>query len=360
MLLCFVFWASLPLLRSLTLRSQAQQFDRMNRQLSLSPNNFIHGLEDIVDRYDSFIIDQWGVLHNGETPYSHVLECLLKLRNSGKKMIMLSNSSKRKQSAIDGMKKVGIDPLLFDEVITSGELGWSMINNRDFSSAHISMRNLRALSGEDDVMKVFVLGNGSDDIEYVHSCRCILAPALDADFVLCRGTFSIMDGNNNKVYRSARDFMVECEQSLAECASVGLPMLVTNPDFYRPGCGSPMPGLVAQMYSKLVGDESKVTLIGKPLQLVYESSLKALSAVMGTDTVLRRDRVCCIGDSMEHDIKGATGAQMASVFISNGVHASELNRVEGECARPDQDYITFFMLKHKEHMPDFVLPCFKW
>jgi len=359
MLICFVFWASLPLLRSLPLVKQAH-LNRMDRKLCVSPSNFIHGLEDIVDRYDSFIIDQWGVLHNGETPYSHVLECLINLKNSGKKMIMLSNSSKRKQSAIDGMKKVGIDPLLFDEVITSGELGWSMINQRDFSSAHIYRRDLRALSDEDDVMKVFVLGNGSDDLEYVHSCRCILAPAQDADFILCRGTFSILDGKSDKTYKSAKDFMVGCEQSLQECASAGLPMLVTNPDFYRPGCGSPMPGLVGQMYSKLVGDESKVTLIGKPLQMVYESSLKALSAVVGTETVIRRDRVCCIGDSMEHDIKGASGAQMASVFISNGVHASELNRAEGECARPDQDSISFFMLKHREYLPDFVLPCFKW
>jgi hypothetical protein len=65
----------------------------------------------LVSLYDSYIIDQWGVLHDGKTPYPGVVACLSELKAAGKQLILLSNSSKRRASSFKGLQKVGIDPL---------------------------------------------------------------------------------------------------------------------------------------------------------------------------------------------------------------------------------------------------------
>ncbi len=39
----------------------------------------IKGLADIINQYDVFILDQWGVIHNGEKGYIKAIKCLEKL-----------------------------------------------------------------------------------------------------------------------------------------------------------------------------------------------------------------------------------------------------------------------------------------
>ena len=41
---------------------------------------FCQGLSDISDSYAGFIIDQWGVLHDGEHVYDGVFDCLKELQ----------------------------------------------------------------------------------------------------------------------------------------------------------------------------------------------------------------------------------------------------------------------------------------
>ena len=36
----------------------------------------IVGLKDIIDRYDVFILDLWGVMHNGEEGYTAAIKCV--------------------------------------------------------------------------------------------------------------------------------------------------------------------------------------------------------------------------------------------------------------------------------------------
>ena len=45
--------------------------------------------------FDEFLIDQFGVLHDGMRPYQGAIPCLTKLKELGKNVILLSNSGKR-------------------------------------------------------------------------------------------------------------------------------------------------------------------------------------------------------------------------------------------------------------------------
>lgn len=313
----------------------------------------IDGLSQLLPKYDHFIIDQWGVLHDGKNPYESVNECLEMMKQSKKKLILLSNSSKRRISSYEGLKKVGISPQLFDGIVTSGELGWSIINERNsklFTSSVLE-------KSVNQKLKVFVIGNGDDDEEYVSSCNCEFADPSIASFVLARGTFAIWNSKDDvSKFSDAASLMREVTEILSVCAKYKLPMLVTNPDFHRPGTNSPMPGLIAQQYLQLY-PQATIEYIGKPYPLVYEACLSILGN--GIDDSVDLSRVCCIGDSLEHDILGANRAGIDSVWIANGVHCSELGTAEGSSAQPDEDRMLSFLNNFADIKASYIVPSFQ-
>ena len=49
-------------------------------------------LLEIANNYDTFIIDLWGVMHNGISLNSKAMEAIKKLKNNSKKIVFLSNA----------------------------------------------------------------------------------------------------------------------------------------------------------------------------------------------------------------------------------------------------------------------------
>ena len=42
--------------------------------------SFCAGVAELAERYDHFLIDQWGVLHDGHAAYPDAIDCLRRLR----------------------------------------------------------------------------------------------------------------------------------------------------------------------------------------------------------------------------------------------------------------------------------------
>ena len=191
------------------------------------------GFRTLVERYDMYIVDQWGVLHDGKRPYDGAVECLCQLRAQGCGVVMLSNSATRVTDAWKGLARLGFEASLFDGVVTSGELAWGWLV-------------VRRRANPDRPLRVFLIGRGQqqDDEEYVTSAGCTIADPESADLVLARGTFCIWeDGDRPVGFETAEALMEAVPPYLERCVARGLPMLVSNPDSYRPGSGAPMPGL---------------------------------------------------------------------------------------------------------------------
>ena len=91
-------------------------------------SKIIDGISDIVSLYDVFILDQWGVMHDGYKGYDLAINSVEKLIRENKKLIIISNSSKRKNSSIGKLKSFGFDKNHFIEVMTSGEMIWQEIS----------------------------------------------------------------------------------------------------------------------------------------------------------------------------------------------------------------------------------------
>jgi ribonucleotide monophosphatase NagD (HAD superfamily) len=65
-----------------------------------------------------------------------------------------------------------------------------------------------------------------------------------------------------------------------------------------------------------------------------------------------------VGDSLHHDIHGASTSGIASVFICGGIHADDLG-LQSLGAMPEEDRLKA-LLKKEDARPTFVAPMFQW
>ena len=74
----------------------------------------LQGLSAVADRYDAFILDQWGVLHNGTAVYPSVMDALAAMRAAGKKICLLTNSGRRASFNRARLAEMGFTGILIE------------------------------------------------------------------------------------------------------------------------------------------------------------------------------------------------------------------------------------------------------
>ena len=84
----------------------------------------------LAAQYDGFIVDLWGVIHDGVTPYDGAVDCLARLHAAGKPVVLLSNAPRRAHVAREAMRDMGIPAHLTAGILTSGEVVHRMLRDR--------------------------------------------------------------------------------------------------------------------------------------------------------------------------------------------------------------------------------------
>jgi HAD superfamily hydrolase (TIGR01459 family) len=247
----------------------------------------------LSQRYDGFILDLWGVIHDGVTPYPGAVDCLTRLRDAGKRTVLLSNAPRRSASLQESMRAMGIDDGLYSDILSSGEAVFRALKDPlDQWWAELGTR-------------VFHLGPDRDRgvIDGLDLVR-VASPDL-ADFVLNTGPDD---------ERSHSD-LDEFEEVLQDCATHRLPMVCANPDLevIREGRRVLCAGALAVRYEELGGS---VRSLGKPDPAIYQPVLELLGVVP--------ERVLAVGDALRTDIAGAQGVAIDSCWVLGGIHAAEL------------------------------------
>ena len=167
----------------------------------------------------------------------------------------------------------------------------------------------------------------------------------EAEFVLAHGTEGLGTPQGGP---ATPHTLEQLEAVLAQCAARDPPppMIVANPDLVTVA-GTElrvMPGTLAAHYRKLGG---AVFLMGKPAPVIYEAAMQQLG--------LPPDSLVAIGDSLEHDVGGACGGGVDSVFVGGGIHAHRAicrGELDGEgLAALCEDYGVH---------PTFAMPRFCW
>ncbi|KAL3936647.1 MAG: hypothetical protein SGBAC_008078 [Bacillariaceae sp.] len=330
-----------------------------------SKTEVLSGVRDIVDRYDVFLLDMWGVMHDGEAPYEGVLDVVSKLKDQGKDLIILSNSSKRQSKSLKMLTKLGFDPSDFSKIITSGEVAYHMLSNTNPDDSPLAPQPWDLLEPFADAVKkkVFCFGSGDGDEEYVTSCGWELASMEEADLIVARGYFAINDGATiiDKSDDGEEAYLHTLEEQIQKAAKRKIPMVVANPDKIRPDADrTPMPGTIGVAYKSELGGEDNgiVRYIGKPFADVYEIALR------GKD----RARVCMVGDALETDITGAVAEGVDSIWvIKDGIHNVDIeNTGDGSLEVGCEKVVDEFnqrkdtYAKGQQISPTVILPHFRW
>jgi len=320
---------------------------------ALSQARWVDGIQEIQEKYDAFLIDLWGVVHNGSESFPWALAALEQLHRCGKPVLFLSNSSRRRETNINALSRLGVERDLFLDVISSGDETWLALaqqSSRGPSAVAASLPE-EILNAE----RVLTIGNGADDLEYIDGLFPRRAALPDeADLILARGCSTLCTADGIATPAT----WLELEEALSAAAKRGVPMLVANPDSVRPdGADSPMPGQLACRYLELGGPAPH--FVGKPHRAIFDTAVKRLRDAGMPDG----GRVCMIGDSAWHDVRGARRAGLDVVLLCSGVHSSALG-VPQAPAQPEQPSVerlaAFLGALLAEESPTYIASAFSW
>jgi HAD superfamily hydrolase (TIGR01459 family) len=246
--------------------------------------DYIREINQIIDKYDYFIIDLWGVIHDGSNLYDDAFSCLKKL--SSKKIIFLSNSPKRSKYSKEMLNHLGIDNSYYDELITSGEYLYQNIDKLSEGNSYFHL-------GPDKNKNLF-LGKDYKEIDNL----------VDADFILITGLYDDKLG-------------IKDEYSILKSAlDLNLKSICPNPDiivvdkFERQYLCA---GAIAKEYERMGGS---VTYTGKPHIEIYDMLYEFIDCP--------KDKMIAIGDSLTTDIKGANNFGIDNILITRGILSNEI------------------------------------
>ena len=244
----------------------------------------LNHLKDIFNNYDCFIIDLWGVIHNGVKPYPEAMKAIEQLYNNNKKYYFLSNAPRPvrdvRQFLIEKMK---IDEKFLKNILTSGEAAINSIKNFNYGKFFFHL-------GPDRDKKIYEgLENYKTELK-----KC--------DYILCTGLY---DHELDKL-----DFYKKLLKN-----SLNKKMICTNPDLVvdKGKTQEYCAGTIAEVFKKIGG---KVVYFGKPHKEIYNSIFE------------EKDKVLIIGDNLRTDIKGANLIKQDSLFIIDGVHKNEIKNLD--------------------------------
>jgi len=99
-------------------------------------------LSEIYKNYDTFVIDLWGVMHNGVTLNSKAIGAVDFLYKNSKKIVFLSNAPRPSSKVINFLLKMNMDKKYLSNVMTSGEAAMHAINQNKFGKTFFILAHL--------------------------------------------------------------------------------------------------------------------------------------------------------------------------------------------------------------------------
>lgn len=282
----------------------------------------IDSILEITKKYDLFLFDLWGVIHDGYKLYPYARQTLNNLRNENKNIVFISNAPKSKTRITEILEDLKIDSGLYDDVVTSGQVAIDYIQGNNLSSS-------KGLEFSENMSSILFMGS-QDNYElfsylsmtpinlgkaHINSPNIALYDKLDevkkVNTILLAGFYS---------YEEAEDWNKYMKKyiHLFELTDYKPTLLCINPDHYVTridGTISACAGLLAAYYEEQGGN---VVYIGKPDSYIYESALNSVKNLN-----IPKSRTLMVGDNLKTDIIGAKNINIDSLYIQGGVQKKE-------------------------------------
>jgi len=284
----------------------------------------INNLQTLSNHYDVFLIDAWGVLHDGGKAFTDAVNCLQSLKKDGKTVAILSNAARRTNTFNQELLKSGIDNSCYDFSLSSGELVWQNLK----LPKDTGLTNSYGISGN----RCFYLGPTRsmgllDDLDLE-----LVIDIDNADFILNTG----IEGNQTDA-SSHRALLLKAAQKQ-------LAMICANPDLVaiRKGVLGISAGAIAKFYETLGGI---VHYTGKPYSQIYDVCFDKLGETP-------KSRILMIGDGLQTDIKGADDSGIDSLFIKEGIYYHQIEQQKHESS---EDNILNMLFTNEGAQPTYYM-----
>jgi HAD superfamily hydrolase (TIGR01459 family) len=238
-------------------------------------------LDQLNLRYKAILCDIWGVVHDGGKLLPGVVERLLRWKEEGRHVILLTNAPRSADIVQLQLDRMGLPRDAYDSVASSGEAGIAALT-----------RPARPVG--------------------------FLGTAADREDLARRGVI-LIDGNYAELACTGldewRDDPEQYREQLEGLAQSGVVMHCINPDrvVLRSGVREACAGALADIYEALGGH---VEWYGKPHGPIYDHA----RAMAGNPPL---QAMLAVGDGLPTDILGAAKYGIDAVYVSHGIHAGE-------------------------------------
>jgi HAD superfamily hydrolase (TIGR01459 family) len=241
------------------------------------------GLRSIVENYDIFYIDLWGVIHNGIILHDNAIQALEEVAKAKKEYVLLTNAPRPNKIVSKILEKMGMHKKIREKIYSSGEATLTYLKKNYLNE------------------KFYHIGPNRDFDLFEELKNNKEKEINKSAYLLCTGLFENQEEDLDYYKELFKDH-------------INKKMICTNPDLIvdrgnkREACA----GAVALIFEKMGG---KVIYFGKPYPEVYNQALDN-----------NKKKILSIGDNLNTDIKGANLLNYDSLLISNGVHKEEIKK----------------------------------
>jgi HAD superfamily hydrolase (TIGR01459 family) len=261
-----------------------------------NPIPILSGIRDLAKSSDAWLVDVWGVMHNGAVAFQAAVEACTEFRKSGGYVVLLTNAPRPGPAVVHQISRIGVPQSAYNAVLSSGDVTRGLVTEwRDKRIHHLGPERDRGIFE-------------GIDLNY--------ATSIEADIVVVTG---FLDDETE----TPDDYTT----TLKSLQRRNIAMLCANPDL-RAERGSKLvycAGALAQAYEKFGGD---VVYAGKPHLPIYELAMGMIESGRGEPTP--KERILAIGDGLETDIAGAASAGLRSVFVASGLHLEQGEKLSAE------------------------------
>ena len=180
------------------------------------------GLSSIVDDYQLFYVDLWGVVHNGVSLHIEAIKVLKEIAKKNKDYILLTNAPRPNSAVKSFLEKLGMEKEIRNHVFTSGEAALSYLKKNLLDKTFFHVGPPRDF----DLFKYFKKMKS----ENIKNC----------EYILCTGLFDNHD-EDLKYYKNLFEKNLEKK------------MICTNPDLIvdRGNTRELCAGSIAMVFEKM-------------------------------------------------------------------------------------------------------------
>ena len=248
-------------------------------------------LSAIAENYDAVLSDVWGVVHNGIAAHPSAVEALLRFRQGGGRVVLITNAPRPSPPIVDMLDRLSVPREAYDAIVSSGDVTRAMLTPYRGQTLHY-------------------VGPKEENDGLFEGLDITLGPAEEAKAVIVTD----LDDDNE----TPDDY----NDRITVWLRRKLPMICANPDrVVEHGdqliyCG----GALADLYEARGG---MIKMAGKPYRPIYDEALRQADRAAGRP--VDRTRILAIGDSVRTDAIGAANAGLDLMFITGSIHAAELD-----------------------------------